>query len=119
MKMLLRPLAICIQEILTQKKAVQIQGDRENDQNSPPFGMPYTCLEQIFTQVPFLTLPYSPGQYCLTPLTQLHLSWVGCSMNNSPSCDLYPFKGERGSFARYPSTYKCIWHNCWDTAALT
>lgn len=53
------------------------------------------------------------------PLTQFHLSWMSCRMNNRLSCDLYPFKGERGSFARYPSTYKCIWHNCWDTAALT
>lgn len=40
-------------------------------------------------------------------------------MNNSPSHDLYPVREEEGIFARYLSTYKCVWHNCWDTAALT
>lgn len=45
--------------------------------------------------------------------------WVGGSMNNSPSQDLYAVGGEGGIFAIYISTYKCIWHNCWDPAALT
>lgn len=55
---------------------------------SPIWDALYMFGTNIQPESPFSDCPVHLVSTVWYPLTQLYLSWVGCSMNNSPSCDL-------------------------------
>lgn len=69
-----------------------MHGNRENHPDLPHLA----CLRtNIHPKSPFSDCPVLLVNTVWYPLTQLHMSGVGCTMNNSPSCDLYPCERER------------------------
>lgn len=52
---------------MSEKEAVQTNGDRKNNQDFPYLACPIHTLNKYSAQAPFLRLPCPPGQYCLVP----------------------------------------------------